>query len=727
MGTAESPSGCGGVSSEASGGVSLPVVPPGPGAPGPVRASRMSRWRAAVLIAVHVVLIAHVVHWWYAGRTLSPLEPSEAMYTLNDGHVNAGFVLFVVSILATLVFGRFFCGWGCHVVAYQDLCVWLLKKVGIKPKAFRSRLLVFAPLALALYMFVLPTVYRWWTGGEAPPLTNHLMTTAFWKTFPGPVIAVLTFIVCGFGIVYFLGAKGFCTYACPYGGFFGLADKAAVGRIVVSDACEHCGHCTAACSSNVRVGDEVARFGMVVDPGCMKCLDCVSVCPTNALSFGLGGPSALAKATAPPRPTPYDLSRLEEGVAVVVGIVALLSFRGLYDRIPLLMAMGIAAIAAYWFAKALHVLRRANVRFQNLQLKRGGRLTRSGVAFAALSVALAGATLHSAAVRQKVWTGGRLLRSLHLGDDVWAAGSNWRAEASDDERAALSEAIAQFEWANRWGFLATYSALQDLTWLYLADGRDAEAEASVRSLMELLPDEADPYRGLAGLCVRAGRLEEAAGHYREALRLAPTLRAARVEFGAMLVSQGRPAEALAVLREGMVAAPDQPQWALSVGEVLMELRRFDEALEVLTGFVEIMPGSAQGRTLLGVAAMGAGRIQDGIDHLSWALEIDPDQADAHYNLGYALIHRRQIDEAIFHLRRASVLDPEMAVAHYNLAVATFMAGQPGEAVGPIREAIRLVPDDAEAHGFHSVVLQALGDVDGARAARDRALELSGAE
>ena len=85
-----------------------------------------------------------------AGRTLSPVEPSEAMYTLNDGQVNAGFIFFALAIASTLLLGRFVCGWGCHLVAYQDLSAWLLKRVGIKPKAFRSRILVFAPLALAL-------------------------------------------------------------------------------------------------------------------------------------------------------------------------------------------------------------------------------------------------------------------------------------------------------------------------------------------------------------------------------------------------------------------------------------------------------------------------------------------------------------------------------------------------------------------------------------------------
>src|SRR4030095_9260277 len=107
----------------------------------------------------------------------------------------------------------------------------------------------------------------------------------FWETFPSVAVAIPFLFICGFMTVYFLGQKGFCTYACPYGGFFGLADKFSPGKIRVTDACNQCGHCTATCTSNVVVHAEVKQYGMVVDPGCMKCMDCVSVCPNDALYF----------------------------------------------------------------------------------------------------------------------------------------------------------------------------------------------------------------------------------------------------------------------------------------------------------------------------------------------------------------------------------------------------------------------------------------------------------
>ena len=246
-----------------------------------MRASKNGRWRALVLVLVHALVAVHVAHWMRTGSTLSPLEPSESMEFAKHDLVNAGFVFFGLTVLSTLVLGRWFCGWACHLVALQDLCLWLLKRAGIRPRPLRSRLLAFVPAVAALYMFVYPLAFRLGSGEELGPYRVALTKSDFWGTFPPWPVALATFAVCGFAIVYFLGAKGFCTYACPYGALFGLADRFAVGRIRVTDACEGCGHCTATCTSNVLVHEEVAKHGMVVDPGCMKCLDCVSSCPTR--------------------------------------------------------------------------------------------------------------------------------------------------------------------------------------------------------------------------------------------------------------------------------------------------------------------------------------------------------------------------------------------------------------------------------------------------------------
>src|SRR5437870_12435033 len=153
------------------------VIAPGYSKTG-IRKSKTGRWRAAALITLNLFMIAHIIQWRVMGRTVSPIEPSETMHTLQKGFVNAGFIFFTLAMLATLIVGRFVCGWGCHIHALQDFCGWLLKKMGLHPKPFRSRLLVYVPLIGALYMFVWPTAFRLFHTPQHAPLipefTNHL-------------------------------------------------------------------------------------------------------------------------------------------------------------------------------------------------------------------------------------------------------------------------------------------------------------------------------------------------------------------------------------------------------------------------------------------------------------------------------------------------------------------------------------------------------------------------
>jgi polyferredoxin len=461
---------------------------------GDVAPSRRAKWRAVVLIVVHLVIVAHVLHWQFAGKTMTPLEPSEAMQTFELGLVNAGFVLFVIATLATLIFGRFFCGWACHVVAYQDLCAWLLGKLGLRPRPLRSRLLVFVPLGAAFYMFVWPTIKRLDAGGEMPAFVAHFTTDDLWRTFPGPWMGTLTLVVCGALVVWFFGAKGFCTYGCPYGAVFGVADRAAPVRIRVTDACEGCGHCTAVCTSNVRVHQEVALHKMVVDPGCMKCLDCVSVCPKEALYVGFG-PPAITSAKAKSRRV-YDLTWREELLAAATFIGALYSYRELYHAVPFLLAIGLSTCVAAAMLVVTRALKRRDFTFQHVVARREGRFTPRGAALLAALLALLAFTVHSAVVQYHSHEGVRRMTEL-------------RAARGPVEPARYEAALESFTTADTLGLFPDGHV--DLAISSLAErlgNRDLALERA-RAAVAHNPRLAQGYLQLASLLQRDGNRDEA--------------------------------------------------------------------------------------------------------------------------------------------------------------------------------------------------------------------------
>ena len=235
---------------------------------------------------------------------------------------------------------------------------------------------------------------------------------------PFPFLAI-----CGFLTVCFLGQKGFCTYACPYGGFFSLADKLSPWKIRVTDACNQCGHCTATCTSNVLVHAEVKAFKMVVDPGCMKCMDCISVCPNDALYFGFGKPTvAIPKSNAITRN--YSLTWPEEILGAVVFLGSFLAVRSVYGLVPFLMALGCAAVTTFLALKTWRFLGTKDLFFHRFNLKFSGKIHALGWAFLAFAIFWIGLTAHSGWIRYHEYEGNRAFQKIQIPDELALAQPN---------------------------------------------------------------------------------------------------------------------------------------------------------------------------------------------------------------------------------------------------------------------------------------------------------------
>ena len=642
------------------------------------KASRNARRRAVVLILINVLIAAHIVQWLVHGMTLSPIEPSEAMYTLEFGKVNAGFIFFVLAILSTLVFGRFFCGWGCHVVALQDLCTWMLGKAGIRPKPFRTRLLLLGPLMLALYMFVWPTFKRvalfpameamkvsppaW----LAPPVpfpgfSNHLLVEDFWATFPPWYVAIPFLLVCGFACVYFLGSKGFCSYGCPYGGFFAPADKLAVGRIVVNDSCHQCGHCTASCTSNVRVHQEVRDFGMVVDPGCMKCMDCVSVCPNGALSFGFAMPAILAKprgeaTTKPSTRPPYDLTLAQDALLLVVGIAMFVGFRGLLDHVPLLMAGGLAGIGVFAIAKTWQLAAHPSVRVQNLQAKIKGRLTVTGWAFALFTVAYVGVAAWGNVVKWHRWQADLIDTSITVPfTTVFSPG--YVPAPKDKTRAerAIGHIVAGGSMAEGGlGWKHLPKTLVRRSWLHAVANDLPSAEKHLAQAIEEGDPSPDWVFGLARLYMLQGKPATMGRDlYERTLERHPHLHEVRLALAQLLL----------MTNDGMLAA-EQVQRLLADAEEPPTPTQYVKATELL--------------------------IQCGMQN-----------------------------RALEAMERAVARSPEVAIYHAGLATAQFYAKDPRLAVETMKKALSMEPTNTGWVERLAALQMEIGDVEGANETRRR--------
>ena len=623
--------------------VSLTVLPSAAPARRAAFGSRVGWKRAAVLAGVWLFMVAHLVQWLAMGSTLAPIEPSESIETVRNGVITVGAIFFAVALLSTALLGRWFCGWGCHWVAIQDGTAWLLARIGIRPRPFRSRLLAWLPLALALYMFAWPPFYRFavapWVQPDLrwPGWSTHLVTQDFWATFPGWMMGIPFVLVSGILVVWLLGSKGYCTYACPYGGFFAPVEQLAPMRIRVDhDRCEGCGHCTAVCTSNVRVHEEVRDYGMVVDQGCMKCMDCVATCPNEALSFGPAKPAFLVERDGT-RATQaaerrFDLTWPEEAALGLVAVATLLAVRGSYVGVPLLFASGIAACVTFLCWKSWSVLRERNASFHGWRLRWRGRIGTAGVAWLAATALTVALATWVGSLNAAVWAA----RILDARVTVPAAAVFAEAghEPTPAERVDAERALRLYRWAAAWpeGWSPFASAWRrtDMERAYLLSVlRDfgAAEELLRRSWSRDGADEGVAIVLGRVLRCQPSRRPDAMAWYAESLVANPAWRALREEQLVWLDGEGEHAMLVASARDGVAALPDDLNSMRRLSIALIErggsATEIEEGVALVRRTLEIEPGNAFAHVALARGLMKLGRGAEAAEEFRRAIELDP--------------------------------------------------------------------------------------------------------
>lgn len=621
------------------------------------RPKKYAPWRAMTLASVYLLMGVHIAHWKIKGKTLAPLELNEVMYTLELGIITAGFIFMVVAAVSVLFVGRFFCSWGCHILALEDFGAWLLKKLRIKPRPVRSRLLLLVPLAVLLYMFAWPQVKRILAGEPFPEMRivrhaegwTSFATTDFWRNLPGPWIIALTFFFCGFAIIYFLGSRSFCKYACPYGAVFGLLDRFSPGRIVAGENCEQCGVCTSVCGSDVRVHEELKKFGKVVNPSCLKDLDCVSVCPNEAVHFGFTKPSLFKSWRRDARRKRYDFSIGEELLMLAVFLGSIFVFRGLYDKVPFLLTLGLGVVLAYIVVLCARLPRAEKVSLGRFPLKASGRLTTAGVVFALASGVLAAFIAHSAFIRYHEFKGGRA-----YGEFLQEA----RTGSVDAGSGSVTRALEHLETCDRWGLYRSTVLNGRLATLHLRTGAPERAEPYLQRMRDA--DPAAAHELVADVRSNQGDFEAAKAEYRKALAEDEDRNSSRLALAALLANEGAFSEAAEHLEIAVAYRPDSHQAQYNLAVVLGQLGRSAEAIQHYETASGLVPRDPEVHNNLGFLLAQQGETAAAAERFRRAIELNPEFSHPHFNLGRLLLKEGRTQEAEEHFRIAARLDPTYA-------------------------------------------------------------------
>lgn len=186
----------------------------------------------------------------------------------------------LIPVVATIILGRFFCGWICPATFIYELndtlAAWLRRAgvpLGNKVYDRRIKYLVLA-IGLVLSMIfgsiMVAAIY--------PPaiIGRELYYVIAQGAFgSGAVFFILTII---FDLM--VARRGFCRYICPGGALYSLLGRYRLLRIQrVVEQCNDCKKCNVVC----EFGLDPLQDGFGQE--CNNCTACIAACPTDALTF----------------------------------------------------------------------------------------------------------------------------------------------------------------------------------------------------------------------------------------------------------------------------------------------------------------------------------------------------------------------------------------------------------------------------------------------------------
>ena len=195
--------------------------------------------------------------------------------------------MLVATVPATVLVGRFFCGFFCSFGAVQDL-LWLgshrLRALfpGKRNLKKADRIFRFAKYAVLFYFIIFV-----WSGVTA------VKTAGLWQVFgqyvsfghwPGlkPLLSVGGVLL----LLIFIGSlfvqRFFCRYFCPMGAIYSLISQASFLKI--DKPREECGKCHL-CTSKCTMGMDLTKKDRIAGGECISCQKCVSWCPKGNVHF----------------------------------------------------------------------------------------------------------------------------------------------------------------------------------------------------------------------------------------------------------------------------------------------------------------------------------------------------------------------------------------------------------------------------------------------------------
>jgi Flp pilus assembly protein TadD len=161
----------------------------------------------------------------------------------------------------------------------------------------------------------------------------------------------------------------------------------------------------------------------------------------------------------------------------------------------------------------------------------------------------------------------------------------------------LDEAAVEYQAALRLSPAFT-GAWVNLADVYRAQGREADAERTLRAGLAVSPDAPELHHALGLSLARSGRTADSVAALARAAALAPERADLAYAHAVALHSSGRVRQAISVLEQASARHPDDPSLLFALATFHRDAGDIDDAIRHARRLAELRPGDAQARALL---------------------------------------------------------------------------------------------------------------------------------
>ena len=218
--------------------------------------------------------------------TIWYFSPYLIIQAASEHIINGSFIVFVLMLILSMVFGRVWCGYLCPAGGLQE-CAAMIKDKPVKQGKFNL-------IKYVIWTVWIIAVITTFILGK-----NDVTINPFYMTDHGISVSQIYSYIIYYGVILLLvlpalihGKRAACHYICWMAPFMVIGSS--IGRFLHipqlhieadKDKCIGCGKCSKACPMGLDVKQMVSEGTNSKCTECIQCGACIDDCPKNALNY----------------------------------------------------------------------------------------------------------------------------------------------------------------------------------------------------------------------------------------------------------------------------------------------------------------------------------------------------------------------------------------------------------------------------------------------------------